>query len=96
MSYRAVLAAASSAAILSAQVASAGGIAPAVDCDVTPDAPQCATVVFAPEAAGGSGLSGLGTAGTAAAVVGGVAALALLAAALDDDDDDSSSTTTTE
>ncbi|TRD22366.1 hypothetical protein [Palleronia caenipelagi] len=91
MNFRTTLAAAASVALVSAQAALAGGFAPAVDCDVTPDAPECQSVVYAPAATGSSGIRGMGTAGTAAAIAGGVVAAALIAAALDDDDDDDDS-----
>ncbi len=99
MSIKSILAGTAVCSVVLTQTAVAGSLAPVVDCNVTPDAPECAVVTMAPAqgSSGSAGLGGLGAAGTAAAVGGGLLALGALAAiANDDDDDDDSPTTTTE
>ncbi|TDL81875.1 hypothetical protein E2L08_04270 [Palleronia sediminis] len=78
---------AASAALVTAQAAMAGSYAPAVDCSVTPNAPECAVVTAAPVQTGSLGL------GTAGAIAGGLLAAGVLAAVLSNDDDDDDSTT---
>ncbi|TDL81876.1 hypothetical protein E2L08_04275 [Palleronia sediminis] len=81
------LAVAASAALVTAQAAMAGSFAPAVDCSVTPNAPECAVVTAAPMEVAPMGL------GTAGYIAGGLLAAGVLAAVLSNDDDDDDSTT---
>ena len=102
MKVRNVIAGAASAVVLLSQTALAGSLAPVVDCNVTPNAEECAVVTVAPRSssslapggAGGAGLAGLGTLGTVAAVGGVIAAAAIIGAIANNNDDDSSDTTT--
>ena len=95
MTIKTLIAGSASAVVLLSQTAMAGSLAPVVDCNVTPDAPECAVVTLAPTpGSSGSGVGGLGAAGTAAAIGGGLLALGAIAALVNDDDDDSAATTT--
>ena len=94
MNIKTIIAGSASAVVLLTQTAFAGSLAPVVDCNVTPDAPECAVVTLAPATGSSGSAGGLGGAGTAAAIGGGLLAVGLIAAIIDDDD--SSSTTTTE
>ncbi|PZX15753.1 hypothetical protein LX81_02385 [Palleronia aestuarii] len=95
MKVRNVIAGATSAVVLFSQTALAGSLAPVVDCNVTPNAPECAVVTLAPSNPGSSGVGGLGTLGTVAAIGGVIAAAGIIAAIADDDDDDDNGSTTT-
>lgn len=92
MDIRKIFVAVASTAVVAGQAAVAGSFAPAVDCSVTPDAPECAVVTAAPVETS----TGLGTAGYIAGGVLGAAALAAILSDDDDDDDDSDTTTGSE
>lgn len=95
MSIKSIFAGSAAAAVILTQTAFAGSLAPVVDCNVTPEAEECAVVTLAPNPSSSAGLGGLGAAGTAAAVGGGLLALGALAAIVDDNDDDDESDTDT-
>ena len=95
MNFKALTAGTAVSMMVLAQAAVAGSLAPVVDCNVTPEAEECAVVTLAPTPSSSAGLGGLGAAGVAAGVAGVVALGASIAAATDDDDDDDDAVATT-